>query len=131
MLGYSSRAVLQQYATQGTLPFLRYSDKYLQYFTIASPELLQDSSRDFSLYVLDPLETQPIPSTVAENGSSLRGVAVALGLMSWALESTESVPVYITGTVLPNFTALEVVFSLREVRCRPIVDQRIGDDRLC
>ncbi|KAI6148330.1 hypothetical protein BKA82DRAFT_117533, partial [Pisolithus tinctorius] len=28
----------------------------------SSPELLQDSSRDFSLYVLDPLEAQPAPS---------------------------------------------------------------------
>lgn len=82
---------------------------------------MQDSSRDFSLYVLDPLETQPVPSTVAANGSSLRGVAVALGLMSWALESTESAAVYVTGTVLPSFTALEVVFSLREVRCKPII----------
>ncbi|KIJ15452.1 hypothetical protein PAXINDRAFT_168955, partial [Paxillus involutus ATCC 200175] len=28
----------------------------------SSPELLHDPERDFSLYVLDPLEAQPVPS---------------------------------------------------------------------
>ncbi|KIK22763.1 hypothetical protein PISMIDRAFT_101974, partial [Pisolithus microcarpus 441] len=81
----------------------------------SSPELLQDSSRDFSLYVLDPLEAQPAPSNVCASGSAPRGVAVALGLMSWALESMESGCIHVTGTILPGSAALEVVFALREV----------------
>lgn len=85
----------------------------------ASPELLQDPARDFSLYVLDPLEAQPLPTSLAHaphNTSSPRGVAVALGLMSWALESNDSTDVFVTGTVIHNASpALEVVFALREV----------------
>ncbi|KAG6333821.1 hypothetical protein ID866_5269 [Astraeus odoratus] len=83
----------------------------------SSPELLQDSSRDFSLYVLDPLEAQPAPHA-STTGPSARGVAVALGLMTWALESDESASVYVTGTILPSSAALEVVFALREVRSK-------------
>lgn len=126
-LGYSSRAVLQPCATQGTLLFLWWSDNYLRYLGYVSPELLQDPSRDFSLYVLDPLEAHPVPSTVATNEPSPRGVAVALGLMSWALESAESATVHVTGTILPGFTAVEVVFALREVRYR----QKVDNDKLC
>ncbi|KAN0074453.1 hypothetical protein V8E55_011865 [Tylopilus felleus] len=85
----------------------------------SSPELLQDPSRDFSLYVLDPLETQPLPAGLGNapyNTTSPRGVAVALGLMSWALESNDSTAVFVTGTIVPNASpALEVVFALREV----------------
>lgn len=94
-----------------------------------SPELLQDPARDFSLYVLDPLEAQPLPTSLAHaphNTHSPRGVAVALGLMSWALESSDSMNVMVTGTITPNAPpVLEVVFALREVcfshfqvRCR-------------
>lgn len=78
-----------------------------------SPELLHDISRDFSLYVLDPLEVSPAPCS--NSGPSPPGVAVALGLMSWALQSKDSGNVYVTGTVLPGSVALEVVFALREV----------------
>ncbi|KAG8221359.1 hypothetical protein J3R82DRAFT_1531 [Butyriboletus roseoflavus] len=89
----------------------------------SSPELLQDSARDFSLYVLDPLEAQPLPTGLAQAShetSSPPGVAVALGLMSWALESNDSTNVFVTGTIIPHASlTLEVVFALRETKRMP------------
>ncbi|KAG1774984.1 hypothetical protein EV702DRAFT_1008320 [Suillus placidus] len=96
----------------------------------SSPELLLDNSRDFSIYVLDPLESQTMPAHVdfsQSNGTSAsvpqtaqpRGVAVALGLMSWALIADESDNVTVTGTITTLGTgldALEVVFALRETK---------------
>lgn len=96
---------------------------------LGSPELLLDNSRDFSIYVLDPLESQTMPahvdfsqsnaaSTSAPQAAQPRGVAVALGLMSWALTADESDSVTVTGTITTLGTgldALEVVFALREV----------------
>ncbi|KAH0829222.1 hypothetical protein J3R83DRAFT_2787 [Lanmaoa asiatica] len=88
-----------------------------------SPELLQDPTRDFSLYVLDPLEALPLPTSLAHaphNTGSPHGVAVALGLMSWALESNDLTNVFVTGTIVPNTSpALEVVFALRETKRVP------------
>lgn len=98
----------------------------------SSPELVQDSCRDFSLYVLDPLESNSAPAPVrisnanresssSKPSSSLeqpRGVAVGLGLMSWALHSDDSDPVTVVGTIVKQGTsqeALEVIFALREV----------------
>ncbi|KAG2131703.1 uncharacterized protein EDB93DRAFT_931730 [Suillus bovinus] len=96
----------------------------------SSPELLLDNSRDFSIYVLDPLESQTMPAPVNFSQSNApsasvpqaaqpRGVAVALGLMSWALTADESDSVTVTGTVTTLGTgldALEVVFALRETK---------------
>ena len=98
----------------------------------SSPELIQDHSRDFSLYVLDPLESNSAPAPVRISNatkepsstrptSSLeqpRGVAVGLGLMSWALASDDSDPMTVVGTIVKQGTgqeALEVIFALREV----------------
>ncbi|KAF9228288.1 hypothetical protein BS17DRAFT_331908 [Gyrodon lividus] len=88
----------------------------------SSPELLHDPERDFSLYALDPLEAQPVPSYATPHSKGTtpsRGVAVALGLMSWALASGDSESIYVTGTILanpaPGSSSLEVVFALREV----------------
>ena len=98
----------------------------------SSPELVQDNCRDFSLYVLDPLESNSAPAPVhisnanKEPSSSKpslsleqpRGVAVGLGLMSWALSSDDSDPVTVVGTIVKQGTnqeALEVIFALREV----------------
>ena len=87
--------------------------------------------RDFSVYVLDPLESETIPApaflpTGAHSQAGLsssrgqhergHGVAVGLGLMSLALTEQESPSV--TGTLIKTGTgedALEVVFALREV----------------
>ena len=95
----------------------------------SSPELVQDHSRDFSLYVLDPLESNAAPAPVrisnanqepTKPSSSLepRGVAVGLGLMSWALSSDDNNPMTVVGTMVKQGTsqeALEVIFALREV----------------
>jgi hypothetical protein len=100
----------------------------------SSPELVQDFSRDFSVYVLDPLESSSAQVPVNILHSSLdssssksnattpepsRGVAVGLGLMSWALRSDEKESCTVNGTLIKlgtGQTALEVIFALREVR---------------
>ncbi|PPQ62925.1 hypothetical protein CVT24_006165 [Panaeolus cyanescens] len=108
----------------------------------SSPELTQDTTRDFSLYVLDPLESNSAPAPVhiangtadslARNGAAAqeqpRGVAVGLGLMSWAMSEQE--PVSVVGTLVKQNTgveALEVIFALREtVAMRKPVDIEPG-----
>lgn len=84
-----------------------------------SPELVQDSSRDFSVYVLDPLESlSSLPSSSSSQTQHPRGVAVGLGLMSWALRADDSDCVSVTGTIMRmgnGDEALEVIFALREV----------------
>lgn len=87
----------------------------------SSPELVQDNSRDFSVYVLDPLESNSAPAPVHISDSSAHadnapGVAVGLGLMSWALRDEE--PVTAVGTLVKagGSESLEIVFALREVR---------------
>ena len=96
----------------------------------SSPELVQDNCRDFSLYVLDPLESNSAPAPVRISNANRepskpslsleqpRGVAVGLGLMSWALYSDDTDPVTVVGTIVKQGTsqeALEVIFALREV----------------
>jgi hypothetical protein len=90
---------------------------------------MQDSSRDYSVYVLDPLESQPLPGPVnipADNNTGpatahqQQPIAVGLGLMSWALLADERDSVTVTGTVMKLGTGqdvLQVIFALREV-CR-------------
>ncbi|KAK0195791.1 hypothetical protein F5146DRAFT_1175156 [Armillaria mellea] len=90
-----------------------------------SPELLQSDTRDFSVYVLDPLESESAPGPVnipsEAEGSKMtegqvRGVAVGLGLMSWAL-AAEGEEALVNGTLTRTGSgqeALEVVFALRE-----------------
>ncbi|KJA27696.1 hypothetical protein HYPSUDRAFT_212284 [Hypholoma sublateritium FD-334 SS-4] len=102
----------------------------------SSPELAHDSARDFSLYVLDPLESRSAPAPVHINASEdalsakggalgveqTRGVAVGLGLMSWALSADESDMMPVVGTLVKQTNgqeALEVVFSLRETMAMP------------
>ncbi|KAF8198035.1 hypothetical protein BJ912DRAFT_55196 [Pholiota molesta] len=97
----------------------------------SSPELTHDSTRDFSLYVLDPLESNSAPAPVHinnANGESSskcntrvvdqpRGVAVGLGLMSWALTADDSDAMTVVGTLVKQSNgqeALEVIFALRE-----------------
>jgi hypothetical protein len=113
-------------------PFPLFYDVY--HFNI-SPELVQDNSRDFSVYVLDPLESQSAPALVnipqtspsSKHGTTHsstsvqqpRGVAVGMGLMSWALLADEQDSITVNGTILEFGTpqeALEVIFALREVR---------------
>ncbi|EMD35248.1 hypothetical protein CERSUDRAFT_124622, partial [Gelatoporia subvermispora B] len=100
----------------------------------ASPELLPDGARDFSVYVLDPLETHPHSNTSSvvtaqghpgirsgAPGTQPQGVAIGLGLMSWALQSPDS-DITVTGTLIADGIredALEVVFALRETAHAP------------
>lgn len=98
----------------------------------SSPELTQDSSRDFSLYVLDPLESKSAPAPVnipnanpdvsandpPSSKEQPRGVAVGLGLMSWALSADDNDEMTVVGTLVKQSNgqeALEVIFALREV----------------
>jgi hypothetical protein len=80
---------------------------------------MQDSSRDFSVYVLDPLETPFLPPTAEGQNGVAGGVAVGLGLMSWALLADESESIGVNGTLIKQQAggeqAVEVVFALREV----------------
>lgn len=95
---------------------------------------MQDDTRDFSVYVLDPLESQstPAPVNIPANASTShsdssvasatdqhpRAVAVGLGLMSWALLADDGDCISVTGTLLAGGTgqeALQVIFALREV----------------
>ena len=103
---------------------------YLPFLTRPfSPELMHNDSQDFSLYVLDPFEGQAAPHATVlpcHNSNAIHGyatiphspgVAVAMGLMSWALSSTENSS-SVTGTLVKSPTgeiALEVIFALREV----------------
>ncbi|KAG6837806.1 hypothetical protein H0H93_016174 [Arthromyces matolae] len=92
----------------------------------SSPELVQDKRRDFSVYVLDPLESNSaparvnIPNATSDSGNvpeQPRGLAVALGLMSWALMLDEKDIALVTGTIIKLPTgqeALEVIFALKE-----------------
>ncbi|KAJ6495666.1 hypothetical protein C8R47DRAFT_1116055 [Mycena vitilis] len=95
----------------------------------SSPEIIQDPSRDFSVYLLDPLETDCAPAQVNMSHSAPQpataeapearvgaGVAVGLGLMSWAMmtEETDAMPVTGTLKMSGGKEMLEVIFSLRE-----------------
>ncbi|KAH9048463.1 hypothetical protein EDB84DRAFT_1457093 [Lactarius hengduanensis] len=83
--------------------------------------------RDFSIYALDPSESDAAPNTAAlASGSSSSqslpslqqpppGVAVGMGLMSWALAAPDD-SASVTGilnTMASGESALEVVFALR------------------
>ncbi len=107
----------------------------------SSPELMQDPSRDFSVYVLDPLEsnTVPAPMDISNSANSRlqditsnspaeqnRGVAVGMGLMSLALSMEEKDPVMVVGTLGKTGAgqdAIEVIIALREVCLHDLVLQ--------
>ena len=86
--------------------------------------------RDFSIYALDPSESDSAPNTVVVSSGSgpssqstsshqpPPGVAVGLGLMSWALAAPDD-SAFITGIInktASGESALEVVFALRGVK---------------
>lgn len=85
-----------------------------------SPELVQvqQGKRDYSVYVLDPLEARSsIPNLPGSSGSSAHGLATGLGLMSVALSDPEC-DFSVTGTINNDGIQeerLEVIFALREV----------------
>jgi hypothetical protein len=91
-----------------------------------SPELMHFGQRDFSIYALDPSESDSAPNTVvvpSGSGSSSQptsapqGVAVGMGLISWALAAPDD-SAFVTGIMnktASGDSALEVVFALRGV----------------
>ncbi|KAF9268736.1 hypothetical protein L218DRAFT_527184 [Marasmius fiardii PR-910] len=83
---------------------------------LSSPDLIQDRTRDFSVYHLDPLESVG-PTCNGSQSIETIGVPVGLGLMSGLRATDGNLPV--TGTLTKLRTgleALEVVFNLREVQ---------------
>ncbi|KAJ7128984.1 hypothetical protein C8R43DRAFT_1074558 [Mycena crocata] len=89
----------------------------------SSPELIQDNTRDFSVYLLDPLETDCAPAQVniahslAQTEAPEARVAVGLGLMSWGLLADEREAMSVTGTLkvsAAGLEMLEIIFSFRE-----------------
>ena len=89
---------------------------------VASPEVQPSGMRDYSLYVLDPLED--IMSRTARGSSD--GVAVGMGLLSSILSAQGDTAATVTGTVIQctsDEVALEVVISLRQVSVSSTVAQ--------
>ncbi|KAJ7497020.1 hypothetical protein FB451DRAFT_1209741 [Mycena latifolia] len=92
----------------------------------SSPEIIQDRTRDFTVYLLDPLESDCAPaqvnishplSTPSVPDAPEARVAVALGLMSWALSTDETDGMSVAGTLKVSGVGqemLEIIFSLRE-----------------
>jgi hypothetical protein len=96
--------------------------------SFCSPDVvqIQPGKKDFTVYVLDPLEARHLaPAMLAGSSSSSSaqpGVAIGLGLLSSALYDGEC-DVTVAGTVMSDGIQeerLEVVFSLREVRPTPV-----------
>ncbi|KAI5124409.1 hypothetical protein M0805_008293 [Coniferiporia weirii] len=80
----------------------------------SSPELRPDISKDFSVYVLDPLEDLLSKGRHGQSG----GVAVGMGLLSNIISPYTADSSMVTGTVIAcgeGDVALEVVISLRQV----------------
>jgi hypothetical protein len=94
-----------------------------------SPELMHFGQRDFSIYALDPSESDAAPNSMVVSSASSSsqpttshqpppGVAVGMGLMSWALAASDD-SALVTGIInktASGESALEVVFALRGVR---------------
>ncbi|KAL5518600.1 hypothetical protein ACEPAH_283 [Sanghuangporus vaninii] len=80
----------------------------------SSPELSPDAAKDFSFYILDPLEDIMSKNRHGQSG----GVAVGMGLLSTILSPYAPDTTMVTGTLVDcgqNEDALEVVVSLRQV----------------
>ncbi|CAK5281814.1 unnamed protein product [Mycena citricolor] len=84
----------------------------------SSPELLRESTVDYSVYLLDPMETAPVDlpgGASPKQQDSASPVAVGLGLLSVALMEHEGMA---TGTVKAaggrGRESLEIIFSLTQ-----------------
>lgn len=88
-----------------------------------SPEMIPDGTKDYSVYVLDPLEDIQSKARYGSSAVNSRGVAVGMGLLSTVLNPHFQSTLQVTGTIIGCDTddaALEVVISLRQVSI-PIV----------
>ncbi|KAH8120610.1 hypothetical protein DFH11DRAFT_1848113 [Phellopilus nigrolimitatus] len=84
----------------------------------SSPELRPDAIKDFSVYVLDPLEDFISKGRHMSASTPSGGVAVGMGLLSGILSSRTPDTTMVTGTIVGcgrGENALEVVLSLRQV----------------
>ncbi|KAI3609574.1 hypothetical protein WG66_001170 [Moniliophthora roreri] len=80
----------------------------------SSPDLIHDHHRDYSVYHLDPLESDP--DDVSTQNLAKNGVSVGLGLISELRKEEQNIAV--SGRVIrlkTGLDAMEVVFQLREV----------------
>jgi hypothetical protein len=88
-----------------------------------SPELLQDMTKDYSLYAIDPLESSTSIATTSSSATPT-SLAVGMGLMSAILAGRNRDESSVNGTLVAigtGETVLEVIFSLREVPFHPHV----------
>lgn len=84
----------------------------------SSPELVPNTTRDFTVYVLDPLEAPP-PGAMETHATG--GVAIGLGYMSLSLQGATP-DATVTGTFIGDGLredALEVILALRETPAIP------------
>ncbi|KZW02928.1 hypothetical protein EXIGLDRAFT_829048 [Exidia glandulosa HHB12029] len=94
----------------------------------ASPELIADQKRDYTVYVLDPLEQAETPfassSKTEPKMSPTWGAPVGMGLMSWCLSSDgddDAEPVFVLGKLITHPISgqmVEVYVSLQETRAQ-------------
>ena len=88
-----------------------------------SPEFLSEDEEDYSVYLVDPVETRQSGSTFnnASSSSSMppqfTGVTVGMGVLSSLFDSPAE-DVWVTGTISTGpdgSESLEVVFTLKPV----------------
>jgi len=88
-----------------------------------SPEFFSEDEEDYSVYLVDPVETQQSGSTFNNASSSsgtlpqFTGVTVGLGVLSTLLDSSAE-DLWVTGTISTGpdgSESLEVVFTLKPV----------------
>ena len=92
-------------------------------FGDSSPEFFSEDEEDYSVYLVDPVETQQSGSTLNNASSSngvlpqFTGVTVGLGVLSSLLDSSAE-EVWVSGTISTGpdgSESLEVVFTLKPV----------------
>ena len=88
-----------------------------------SPELFSEDEEDYSVYLVDPVETQQSGSSLNNTSASsgvlpqFYGVTVGLGVLS-ALFDSSAEDIWVTGTISTGpdgSESLEVVFTLKPV----------------
>ena len=101
----------------------RSSSRLIADFGNSSPEFFSEDEEDYSVYLVDPVETQQSGSTLNNASSSsgvlpqFMGVTVGLGVLSTLLDSSAE-DLWVTGTISTgpdDFESLEVVFTLKPV----------------
>ena len=92
-------------------------------FGDSSPEFFSEDEEDYSVYLVDPVETQQSGSTLNNASSSsgvlrqFMGATVCLGILSTLLDLSAE-DLWVTGTISTGpdgSESLEVVFALKQV----------------